>query len=1388
MKIRTGLILAVFLAFAQTNARSGGGPELPVDQDIIYANGFEGFALLGGRISGTLYSDPDSDGNLADGEPLAGVEIYLDLNYNGRFDPSDPSVTTGSDGGYLFVGVSAGIKHVRQTLAPPNVQTFPGNGSRPLMDMLPDEVVSYTHSAPGVGQFDVPYGENASDWPAGWGEVDLGPNAELVDSVDLVLAPIGVRKLVPGIGTRNGTEFLNLPTDARITVRFDEAIIDGPGADLIIHSISGASRNGEPEIEQAEVLIGASEFERVSVGIRQQESTIAVDLADHGLVGPIHYVELISQNNAGGWWGFELVGMEAVNIASPDPGAHVVNVTPEQFEFEGLDFGRYYQDFLPTVVIGAADSNPAAAGFRVGESLTLQVNASDDLGVDSVTLEVNGQSLALDDEFSAQIDLVQVGELYVEAGATDTTGQTATRTAQYYVLNADGSFPFDPNLVGAGASTGIDPPTVRILSPAIGASLSQDVAVVASMTGTPEPVEWTLEYAPVELIDPFDLAAPDPDYIEIASGAGNVFSAPIGTVPLESLADGIYFLRLSASNSPSRVAYSGQVLAKNIPAAELRPEIVIDGPTSGSSASVSAAITGTIQSTRPLIEWFAEYAPADTVDLNNPGSDAPDWIRFAEGSDPIPVSALIASFDATRVRNNSYVVRIVARNDIGLGRVEGIVLDVVGEAKLGRNRLEFLDLQIDMAGFPLEFVRVYDSLEADVSGDLGYGWSLQLRDADIRETVPDTGSLGLFGSTPFRDGTRVYLNAPGGERVGFTFKPEPGAPSPLGQPYRVVFEPDPGNYHRLEVAEGDLEFLALNPDGSVSLFFFNLPYNPERYVLITPDGTRYTYHEDSGLLQAEDLNGNALTFNPTGIQHSSGQQLRFERDAQGRITEIIDPEGNTWSYGYDADGDLVSHTTADGDISIYTYLDSPAHFLDTLFDPQGRQPLRYEYDPDDGRMLAIIDQDGNRQEMSFSPAAFSGTQSDRRGNVTAIQYDARGNITRREDANGNVTRYEYNDPANPDRETRMIDAEGGIWNYEYDAWGRPTVLETPMASGSSNQVSTIQYDALGNIIEYKDPDNNVSSYSYDAQGNPTGAFPYGGVWSQFEYGANGKRSLRRGEPSFAVRYEYDANGFLSRQSDPTGYALELTHLANGRLVERSDNTGDLLVTFTPAGILSSQTDARGNSIVLVENPDGSLSRSDRNGNLTTIDIDAEHRPTLLTLPSGVQVETSHDADGNIDVITDPLGNTVDHDFDASGELVAITDHLGNSDSFAHDGNGNIIEIVDRNGKRRSFEYDANQRLIREHWHDGGGAVIRTLTWNYAANRGLVEVLDDTGDALYGQSTSSNNLLRPTRVDYALPGQEDWRVTTNRSDYTDYPVAVGVRVGLFAHQSIFFTEH
>lgn len=1346
----------------------GTNPELPDTDQDARTDADEVFIFLsdplvpdlpGGTIRGTVLTDPNNDGDLSDGSPVAGATIYLDRNFNGEFDEGDRTTTTDAAGHYEFTFVSVGIHHVRQLLPPPMIQTFPRPGTPKVVDGLPDEVVEYIHDNPDVpgftGNLEVPYGKLANEDPSTWGGVSPKALPEPVD-VDLVLKPIGVRNTRIGLGPRRGAEVLTIPKDGSITLRFDEAIIDGPGPDLTLHSFVAAA----DEFANLELGRTAEDLQFVE-RIAETGGVFLLDLADYDLAGPIHFLKVTALDDGGSWFGFEMTGVEVHNFARADASAHIVTITESEV-FEDRDFGRFFDDIPPSLTIGYEDLNPETPELRSGEMVELQIFAEDDLEVSSLTARANGTLLSLDENQAAPFFLEGPGLLTVEATAIDSAGQETTRSLEVYVTESDGSDPFDPRVTGLGDATAPDAPRTRILSPGPGEVLSADTEIIANITGRPDATDWTVEYAPVDLVDPYDLNADDPDYIDLASGTGDVFSSSVGLLPVSGLADGVYFLRLCARNSPSRRACFGLVFAKNVAQEELRPQVTITSPADGEEVSMTADLTGTITSSRPLREWFVEYALTGEVDPNNIASDRPDWKRIAEGSATIDTPSVLATFDATLLKSNNYVVRIVARNNIGLGWAEPLSLAAVGDAKLGRNRVEFTDVEIDLAGFPVSFTRVYDSLQAEEDGELGYGWSLKLQDPDIRETVPDTAVSGPFGATPFREGTRVYITSPSGERLGFTFELENPRLAPgIGVAYQPVFEPDPGNYHTLEVPETGEFVITQKSDGSAYIFFINLPYNPSRYILTAPDGNRFTYHEDRGFLEARDPNGNTLTSTSNGIVHSAGIGLDFTRDPQGRIISMTDPENNTWQYGYDVDGNLASTTDPQANVTTYQYLTDPAHFLAGITDPLGRMPVRYEYDPDNGRLVAQIDGQGNRTEIAWDPSSFTGSQTSPRGFTTHLRYDARGNILEETDPGGNVTTYLYEDPVNPDKETSVTDPNGNTWTFAYNSMGLPTRIRPP--DSPPNTRIDREYDRFGNVTRAREISGAVSTFEYDEQGN---------LSKQTPAHANEVEIIRtpEGAPTevilndrYSTHYDLSESGQLAGVSDTFGYDVEIESDKRGRTTKVIDGDGrSSEFTFDHAGIPTSQKDFKGNVVETEETSYSEFLTTGPLGTSSCVVLDENGRPVESTIRSGGTITPSYDASGNLASLTDALGNTTRYSYDFADRLLTTTCPNGHVENNVYDGAGLLVSTTTRSGKKRSFTYDPLGRLRTESWHAPDDTIIRTLTFSYRHTGFLEEVIDRSGEEAHAISFDGS-FEQPNRETVTYANQVECRINYRWDD-------------------------
>jgi RHS repeat-associated protein len=1321
----------------------------------------------GGTITGVVRTDPNRDGNTADGVPIEAVTMWLDSDYDGELDATEPRTATNAAGAFTFLQLPPGFYHVRQFLEPGNTQTQPAEVTPPVLDGWPDELVSYVHSMNGAS-FPGPYGFSADRlWP-GTRWVLIGQTLESVDPA-LILKPAENRYEVPPIGIYNTTDMLAIPADGSVTVRFAENIVDLPGDDFaIIRPVQGSSS------EVSEVWLGATADSLQFYGNINQNtggSVLGLDLTDGPVRPPLRFVKIISRSSGGVDLGAAFTAIQALHFTGTATDARAVTIVGTE-TVGGVDFGRFFLDQPPVVLL-----EDGGVPLRQGVTSPLRLSAVDDQGITTRTASANGQALSVAPDGTFSVTPALAGVLEITGSATDTGGQTTIETWTLYVANPDGTLPFDPSTLGAAGDDGA--PGIRVFSPASGAVVAVPTPVIATIAGPSAPV-WQVAYAPVALVNPYDLETEDPDYIPLAGATGYRTAEQIAVFPGDTVADGIYFLRIKATPSAGGpTQYFGQVIAKGVPAESLQPRITITSPNDNTLTGLVRDVLGSIESNRPLTEWFVEVAPRAEVDLNDLGSALPNWRRLASGTAVVSPATLLARLDTSTLPNGPYVLRVVAWNDLRLGRVEARVVEVTGESKPGRHRREFTDVSLDLAGFPLTLQRVFDSFESGKVGDFGYGWSLALVNPQIGETVPRTGS-GIVGQTAYRDGTRIYISGPDGKRNGFTFHPQLVSAGVFGANYRATFTPDAGVYDKLEVPEGATPFLTVAANGDVKLNFIGLAWNPDTFILVRPDGARYTYHETRGFVEAEDLNGNRLTYDVNGFKHSGGMALAIVRDLQGRIISVNAGGSRTWTYAYSAAGDLKSVTDPDGYASTCGYLANPAHYLASITDAFGRTGSAYEYGPD-GRLTAIVDADGNRALQSWDPLGFTGTLTDGRGHATLLTYNQRGNVLTATDPLGGVTTFAYGDSRNPDRETSVTDPLNRVTAYTYDAAGNRTSTVRP---GNIFAWETVTWNSQNNPLQIQRSDRAgfVENWQYDTAGNTTQELIFGQPLSTATYTAQGQIQTLT-VAGMTTRAEYDpATGHQREITDPNGFRVAFTRNAAGELTGTTTAGGENVTTVNGSdGLPRSLTDAAGASATTVVNPDGSLTVNDWNGRNSRFYRNGAGEVTAFRGQDGFTITPERDANGNVTAMTGPLGNRHELAYDWLNRPQRYTDPAGSTRHYTYDAAGRFTEVTDRNGRKKRFTYNGLDQITQEQWLDSGGAVVRTWSLTYAANLnyGRLEAISD-GQASWSFTGSA---ARPTRITVAYPGQTAFAVNYT---WTDDAGSVPTQVRLIRGAEILHT--
>ena len=689
----------------------------------------------------------------------------------------------------------------------------------------------------------------------------------------------------------------------------------------------------------------------------------------------------------------------------------------------------------------------------------------------------------------------------------------------------------------------------------------------------------------------------------------------------------------------------------------------------------------------------------------------------------------MGQIDTSILRNDEYVIRLAVADTDGVVNIVEQNVGVSG-GQLGNFLIPFTDLVVPVAGIPIQVTRIYDSLDADIEGDFGFGTRLEFRDTDLRVGLPESGleDIGIF--TAFRPGTRVFLNLPGQGRVGFTFDPLIRVLPGFGGNNLVLAQPrftaDPGVNATL--SPGVSGFVNVNEFGDL-VAPGNIPFNPASpdfggaFVVTTDDGLTYRINGATGQLDtATDRNGNTITFTDSGIVSDAiGTVISIERDARGRITSITDPSGESIEYEYSSAGDLIAVTDRLGNRVTYDYDPDRPHFLTSFSDSFGNEIFRNEYD-EDGRISRSFDVNGNELELSFDPENRIQEVTDQFGRTTFVEFDLLGNPVTSTDGLGNQTTRTFDGFGNL---TSLTDALGNTSTFVVDANGNTTQEIDPLGNvtefsynnfnlitsttDAQGTTTDFQYDGLGNLIAIIDAAGNTSTLVRDQQGNLIEVIDALGQ---------------------SVVSEFDAAGRLISTTSAEGIAERLTYDANGRI--------------TGTAILNSQGEIVSSTSTILDANGNPVSFTDPEGAVTNFEFDERGNLVGQVSPLGVESTTEFFADGTIGSETFAGLTIFDSELDEStGLLNRIEGFDGSVTTFEFDDAGRPTTRFTSDTEsddapvETNFVYDDAGRLISANI---GDEVIFSAEFDANASvTGLTGASDDSSQ------TASNAIGAPTQL-------------------------------------------
>jgi YD repeat-containing protein len=552
------------------------------------------------------------------------------------------------------------------------------------------------------------------------------------------------------------------------------------------------------------------------------------------------------------------------------------------------------------------------------------------------------------------------------------------------------------------------------------------------------------------------------------------------------------------------------------------------------------------------------------------------------------------------------------------------------------------------------------------------------------------------------------------------------------------------------------------------------------------------------LVQIEDSRGNTLNFSygtdstqgnygkMTLIQSSNGSSVALGYNSLGLLVQATSSDGRTVSYSYSYSGKLTGVTLPDGGTYSYQYA-LGTNDITQITKPDGRG-LKVLYDsnfrvaqqqatigPNLGYAVTnsygysvpgqtvVGDALGNDTVYKYSgslitsitdPLGHTITQNwytsanpatgaywnslqsvtDKRGLVTAYNYDALGNIVQTT-ITGNLigdNGSESVSTAATFQNLQVLLATEGNNYYSNDivpatttdasgitttfAYADPNYPDLPTQVSTSKSGSQIRNDLLSytEVTDLSNPANPVSSGLLAEKIVASGSADQ----STTQYGYNGEGFLEQltsltgtNDPNVVTTFTYDAAGELSSTTDADGRSTSYTYdgmsRPTGKVVR--DESGNVLGSWTTT------YDGSGD-VVEVDGPRSSPTNTNKwvyDGGGRLLEESTSH---LQANPNGAGVALGstpsstgyvHDNFGNLTSQTDSMGNVTAFTYDANEQMLTKATAGLRLEAFQYESGGNVSSYTNPLGGVTARSYTGTGQLSSQQNPDGS-----TLQWAY----------------------------------------------------------------------------
>ncbi len=488
-------------------------------------------------------------------------------------------------------------------------------------------------------------------------------------------------------------------------------------------------------------------------------------------------------------------------------------------------------------------------------------------------------------------------------------------------------------------------------------------------------------------------------------------------------------------------------------------------------------------------------------------------------------------------------------------------------------------------------------------------------------------------------------------------------------------------------------------------------------------GVRATFSPSGRMTTMLDRNGNATAYNYTGegllrnIVDPLGNTTTLNY-VEGRLASVVDPSGKTTTFEHDGsnltriiDADSSSHRFEYGGSGVV----SP-HLMARQFDKLGNRTSQYEWNTF-GSITAVEQVDGSKREVEDTVTVGlrenPGQSSLENPAFPYVLSDHKVTFT---DSLNNETHYRFDKFGSP---VFMRDALGRETNTTRNQDG---YLVFAAFAGGGNREAT--YNALGDMLAYgidgspANLNDQKWRYEYDTKGLLTRYRPAYAGWWTFQRDLSGNLRVQADPRGVETHYFYDEAG-----SGVPGYTGLVTRVSTAHGEPHSEITnleygsthGNVLRVEDPAGrITELGYDSSGQLQTIAQKGQQGTAPS----LVTSYLRDTMGRITSITEPNGSVTEFVYDLQGNLRQVRDaktPSGVT-SYTYDAFNRVDSRTDPVDATESFQYNSEGMLTEHTDRKGQQFHYTYDIVGRLTKKEYPGNLGASgNEQVTWEHDAN-------------------------------------------------------------------------